>query len=214
MKVFVFLLATILSISTAFAGTINVSLSPDRWKIRYSQNMPSRPSLEPTGGWYFNFPKGTNCSDKYNCPGVHYVTNTFFKVIPKGATLNIKLKIVADPTTVFNYQLEKSNTCISPAAVRAFLQKINDNMIASNGRFWSNPGKVTLANGIFTLSVPLVSDQWTNVDGQHSVTGFAKILNNMGNIGITFGGGCFFGHGVNVSGGTAKFIMTGFSITY
>ena len=38
------------------------------------------------------------------------------------------------------------------------------------------------------------------------------MLKNMGHIGVTFGGGCFFGHGVNVSGGAARFIMTRFEL--
>jgi hypothetical protein len=35
--------------------------------------------------------------------------------------------------------------------------------------------------------------------------GFAATLASVSQIGMTFGGGCFFGHGVNVSGGTAAF---------
>jgi len=33
-----------------------------------------------------------------------------------------------------------------------------------------------------------------------------------GNVGITFGGGCFFGHGVNVEGGSARFVLNSFAI--
>jgi hypothetical protein len=29
---------------------------------------------------------------------------------------------------------------------------------------------------------------------------------------MTFGGGCFFGHGVNVSGGTARFALISYTI--
>jgi len=31
-------------------------------------------------------------------------------------------------------------------------------------------------------------------------------------LGFSFGGGCFFGHGVNVSGGMAQFLVWGYSI--
>ena len=48
--------------------------------------------------------------------------------------------------------------------------------------------------------------------GERNGSGFKELLGKMGNIGLTFGGGCFFGHGVNVSGGSAKFIVTGFAI--
>ena len=62
------------------------------------------------------------------------------------------------------------------------------------------------------MTVKLSPDQWTNVVGKRSSWGFAKTRKNMGNIGVTFGGGCFFGHGVNVSGGSARFIMTRFEL--
>jgi hypothetical protein len=62
------------------------------------------------------------------------------------------------------------------------------------------------------MTVEIAPDQWTNVEGERSRSGFTEILKNMGNIGLTFGGGCFFGHGVNVSGGTARFIMTRFEL--
>src|SRR4029078_4548522 len=42
------------------------------WQIEYSQNMPSKPSIDGNG-WYFDFPNGTECDDKQNCEGVHYV---------------------------------------------------------------------------------------------------------------------------------------------
>jgi hypothetical protein len=48
------------------------------------------------------------------------------------------------------------------------------------------------------------------VEGRRSESGFVETIKKMGNIGVTFGGGCLFGHGVNVSGGTARFIMTRF----
>jgi hypothetical protein len=55
--------------------------------------------------------------------------------------------------------------------------------------------------------VKLSYDQWTNVVGSKDKEGFAVILRNMGNIGFTYGGGCFFGHGVYVdkATGSAKF---------
>jgi hypothetical protein len=62
------------------------------------------------------------------------------------------------------------------------------------------------------MTIKLSPDQWTNVEGEPSPSGFAETLKNMGNIGLTFGGGCFFGHGVNVSGVPARFIMTRFEL--
>jgi len=79
-------------------------------------------------------------------------------------------------------------------------------------RGWSNPISVVLANGEYTMTVRLSPDQWTNVEGERSGAGFAKTLKRVDNIGLTFGGGCFFGHGVSVTGGTARFLLTRFDL--
>jgi hypothetical protein len=164
------------------------------------------------GGWSFDFPRGTECETKHDCPGVHYVTTPYRKPIPRDATLIITFRIATQGEVKFNYRLEAANTCSSPATVRAFVQRSDDDLYAANGRFWSNPIATILAPGSFTLAIKLRPEQWTNVDGERDQEGFATMLHNMGHIGITFGGGCFFGHGVNVEGGSAKFVMSGFAI--
>lgn len=41
---------------------------------------------------------------------------------------------------------------------------------------------------------------------------FDKALLNVSRLGLTFGGGCSFGHGINVRGGSAKFLLTGYAV--
>jgi hypothetical protein len=84
-------------------------------------------------------------------------------------------------------------------------------------RWWSNPSSFVLAptNGAVTFTVPLHGSQWTDVNGMNGVqqpSGFAAALAHPANIGMTFGGGCFFGHGVFIDSGTATFNVTGFSV--
>ena len=84
-------------------------------------------------------------------------------------------------------------------------------------RWWSNPSAVVLAptDGPVSLTVPLQGEKWTAVNGMSGVqqpNGFAAALAHPANIGLTFGGGCFFGHGVFIDGGTATLTVTGFSI--
>ena len=189
----------------------SLSLNPQVWSIRYSQRMPPHPSLAEAG-WSFDFPHGSECETKHDCPGVHYVTTLYRKPVPADATLVISFHIVTQGEVRFNYQLEPSNTCSSPATVRAFLQRADDDLYAANGRFWSNPIATILAPGNFTMAIKLHRDQWTNVEGQHDRAGFEALLGKIGNVGITFGGGCFFGHGVNVEGGSARFFMSSFAI--
>ena len=173
--------------------------------------MPVHPSTAHAG-WTFDFPKGTNCSNKYKCPGVHYVTTKYAKALPYKSTLTISGEITVTNEPTFNYQLESTNTCLSPPNARALIQKENDDLYASNGRFWSNPIAIPLVPGKFSVTIPLDIDNWSNVDGKRDKSGMKTLLANMGRIGLTFGGGCFFGHGINVSGGAAKFTVTNFEV--
>jgi hypothetical protein len=190
------------SMSACYALT----LSGDRWQIRFSSGMPAHPIEESGGSWSFTFPaKGAG--------EVDYVTRPYSKAIEKGRTLAMTFDVAASADAIWNHRTESSNVCSRPpASVRFILQKRGDDLRTANGRFWSNPGSVRLANGRYTLSVRLTEDHWTNVDGQRSDSGFSTLLRNLGNIGVTFGGGCFFGHGVNMERGTAKFIMRSFEI--
>jgi hypothetical protein len=205
------LLTLLLGAAIGPAQADGLSLNPEAWHIRYSQGMPAQPSLADVG-WSFDFPRGGPCEAKYECPGVHYVTTPYRKPISAPAKLTISFHIVTQGEVRFNYQLEPSNTCLSPATVRAFLQGADDDLYAANGRFWSNPAATILAPGSFTVTIRLHPDQWTNVEGQHNRAGFEALLAKIGHVGITFGGGCFFGHGVNVEGGSARLVMSGFAI--
>jgi len=206
------LAGTVLATALNSAAPAEISLTPKAWTIRFSYDMPENPYAEGSG-WAFDFPKGTNCIVKKGCPGVHYVTTKYTKPISAGSILTISFKVEADSSTVFNFRLENDNTCNKPpASVRAILQRSGDDLYGANNRFWSNPMSVALADGEYTMTVELSPDQWTNVEGEHSALGFAETLKDIGNIGVSFGGGCFFGHGLNVSGGGARFIMTRFEL--
>ena len=215
MKWFVLTFALSLTACGSIEPTVtDVSMKAGDWDILYSYGMPARP-IGANVGWFFSFPEGRDkCVSKKdaNCPSVHYVTTKYTGTINKGAVIHIEGKIEADPDVVWNYHFEKANLCNAPANTHVMLQIKNDDLIASDGRYWGSPVGLTLVKGPFTLSIPLTEGNWTNVDGGFNKDGFDKVLKNMGNVGFTFGGGCFFGHGVSVSGGKAKFYVTSFTI--
>src|SRR5262245_45564254 len=201
-----------LSKKTLFVGMKDSKASD--WDILYSYGMPDHPT-DAIDGWVFSFPEGRdNCVSKKDaeCPSVHYVTTKYTGIINKGAIVYVAGKIEADPDVVWNYHFEKANVCNSPARTHVMLQIKNDDLTASDGRYWSNPIGLTLANGLFTLKIPVTEGNWINVDGEFNKEGFDKMLKNMGNVGFTFGGGCFFGHGVSVLDSKAKFYVTNFTI--
>jgi hypothetical protein len=62
------------------------------------------------------------------------------------------------------------------------------------------------------IVVPVTFYQWTNVDGQQDALAFSAALENIGWIGVTFGGQDFAGHGVALVSGTAKFILIDYKV--
>ena len=66
-----------------------------------------------------------------------------------------------------------------------------------------------------SLTIPLSGDNWSDVygvTGAADPTGFAAALAHAGPVGMTFGGGCFFGHGAYVTSGAATFVLKSYVI--
>jgi hypothetical protein len=130
------------------------------------------------------------------------------------------VQIVGSPT--FNYLLEPWNTCVNYASVRPYLEaqvpkKCPDatwSCAPPSARQWSNPAALELKEGTFSLTVPFSPSLWSDAEGvfgQNDIAGFSATLAHPRYVGMTFGGGCFFGHGVNVDG-PAQFLVKAFSI--
>ncbi len=133
-------------------------------------------------------------------------------------SMTIQTQVLSGIPT-YNYNLEPGNTCVYPAHVRLYFERRGDNGRKEFYRWWSlDPASYQLdTGGLLTISVPLIPSAWSSVYGKRgdydsSVTAefFAAMADPM-EVGMTFGGGCFYGHGVNVSGGTAKFTVYGFT---
>jgi hypothetical protein len=108
--------------------------------------------------------------------------------------------------------------CTTPANFHLLIERKNDSTMTNPGyRWWSNPAAYPLqhTHDLVSFTVPLSGDSWSNVDG---VTGaadpaaFAAALADAGPVGMTFGGGCFFGHGVYVTSGAATFSLRSYVI--
>jgi hypothetical protein len=184
------------------------------WAIRYSPGMPAHPLPRETGGWYFDFP---------SAPGsVHYVTAAVNMIASK--SISARIEISATGTPSFEYALEANNTCVNPAHVRFLLQEKDDDLSGAGGkqyyRWFSISAAYELAPGSTTTLTAYVSDlsQWVSVFGERAdasaaaTAGFRQAMNNLGAVGFSFGGGCFYGHGVRVSGGGARFGVTSYAV--
>jgi hypothetical protein len=167
--------------------------------------MPAHPRAAG-GGWQFDFPI-TN--------GIKYLTTS---QRPTSASQSIAASIAVDTVgnPFFEYRTEPSNTCEAPATVRLFFQRRGDTMTGSGDyefyRWWSNPVAYRLGSGSVTLVGDLTDpSQWTSVFGKSGAANegaFRAALADLDALGFTFGGGCFFGHGVYVAPGSGQAVFT------
>jgi len=132
-------------------------------------------------------------------------------------TLVVSMRVITTGPVVFNSLDPIAGSCSIPASVRPFFWA-NDNGNGAYDRWWSNPRSFPLADGSATVSVPLLPEFWSSVNGQvgnadtATEVRFDKARLNVTRLGLTFGGGCSFGHGVNVRSGIAQFRLTEFAV--
>jgi len=86
-------------------------------------------------------------------------------------------------------------------------------------RWFSNSAAYQLGPGRADLSASLTDfSQWTSVFGEKAnasaaaTAGFKQAMANLGNVGFAFGGGCYYGHGVRVSDGGARFAVISYTV--
>ena len=161
---------------------------------------------DSTGALEFSFPVVTFVAGR-DQGSVHYLETSHNGSI--AGTMSITVEVITTGHPTFNYELNPDNTCVFPAHARPI---IDTGGPGEFDRWWSNPvGYDLTVGGTMTLTIPLRPHNWSSVFGKvgdqdaSTIAGFDQALENANYLGVTFGGGCFFGHGVNVSGGTAQF---------
>lgn len=193
---------------TATADPNVLSLVPASWAIFN----PAPPVYADGGGVAFDFGYDAGAG------AAGYLYNTRPPQVLSGSiAVSVTLKTTGAP--VFNYRTESFNTCPGTANMRPFFQSHND-WSGEFGRWWADADAWSLAPGSATLVVPLTPDKWSSVYGKRgdldgaTQAAFADALKNVTNLGVTFGGGCFFGHGVFVDRGTgtATLILTSYRV--
>lgn len=164
------------------------------------------------GDLVFTFPTDPAASINYL-----YTPRVPSSLVPYG-TLSLQLGIVIlSGAPVFNFVFadDPGNTCPGYATAYPFFIANRNDWSGEFSRWWSNPRRFVLREGMFGLDVPLTPDAWSSVYGKFGTTdadsmaGWTQALGHVSAIGVTFGGGCFFGHGVNVVAGTgqAQFVL-------
>ena len=212
-------------------STIHLPLTASHWNIRYSPGMPIHPTTAGSS-WKFSFPvdTGHHCPaadtqpPNYNqsaCHHVDYVTAPYTTSILNKTSLSVTYEVTGvNPMLDYRTQFENDQTNTLGHTVRLLIEHTNDSSLRnSTYRWWSNPLHIDLDadmnQGSKTLTVSLDPSQWSDVNGQFGNTqlsGFHDALQHVGNLGMTFGGGYFFGHGLFLSSGSADFTVTDYQV--
>lgn len=192
-------------------STSKVSMQGKDWDVRYSTRVG--PITQEGAGWQFAFPG----------PGghVHYVMHTARMHGSRGVVSDIE--VTGNPGDWNrNPVKDPKNTCAAPASVRIMVQRRGDDLSGKNGKQyyrWWNVNEYALGVGKTRLNADLTRPQdWISVFGERgdaskaSRKGFAEALKDIGSIGYTFGGGCFYGHGVALKSGSAVFHARTFNL--
>lgn len=184
---------------------LSVALSSDAWE---------------TIGDPQPFPIGNDASrlvfDFPTSGSMHYLFTPSTLSTLRG-TLVVALQVATTGPVLFESLEPQSAACVIPSSVRPFLWS-NANGNGAYDRWWSNPRAYTLAQGSATISVPLQPEHWSSVNGRFGNAdgetrfNFEKALLNVTRLGLTFGGGCSFGHGIRIRDGSARFTLTEYAI--
>ena len=202
---------------TAAAGGLGAAPSdgrlkmvPSQWSFKFSPSMPKHPH-GAGGGWQFDFPTQGHVG--------YLVTDQRVPSAASTITAVVSVNTIGDP--FFDWRTEGFNTCPNPSTVRLFVQRKGDDMSGAGPfefyRWWSTTAAYVLADGDAVLVGDLTDPStWTSVlgkDGTANEAAFRAAIGDIGNIGFTFGGGCFYGHGVFVAAGTGSATFTAGQIT-
>jgi hypothetical protein len=142
-----------------------------------------------------------------------------------GKTMTATLSVGYSGRVTYGFEGSSMNACGAPANARLFISTdagtYSPNTAGRNetAYWWSNPGNITLntqRSGV-TLSVPVAPGKWSDANGHLSssspyIAGFNRAVANVKQIGISFGGGCYFDVGIGVANGAGSFTLNSVSV--
>lgn len=197
--------AAILLLAACDGGGSNPTAPPppamSMWIFQYSPGM-SQPNPDGQGGVWFNFPPQD---------GVHYMVQG--RTAPLSGSIRADIDVTISPGATLTGPLDPKNTCPPVAHFDFYFQRVGDDVTdASKRQYRWFGGRTIIEPGIKSIVLPLTVDKWGDVFGGHDPAGFAAALAQPQVVGLTFGHGCFAGHGLFVTGGTAKFHLRSFAI--
>lgn len=164
-------------------------------------------------GFNFTFPTGGH---------VNSVERSWGSIPFKGmVTFTCKIKVLSGKPKFVSLDPAPAPPALLPNA-RVLIQRRGDDWMCGdatqNYRWWSTGALCVFLkadNQIYTYSVKLTPENWTNCWGKSAKSfkaQFQDALKNADNVQIVFGGGNSFSHGLRVKNGSAQFQLLTFSI--
>lgn len=185
------------------------------WEVLASKNLVVNVYSAGTAA-YFDFPTGLPIAG-----GAGYLTRPF-KIPATAKGLQMRYTIDTYGTTPwFDFRTNTNNTCNLPGPNQPPISRarlmiwISPDLSTQTYRYWSQVGVMQLGAGSFIVKADFDPNLWTDVYGASGASNPAAwkyILQNANRAGVTFGGGCFYGHGVFIDEGTgmARFTINSF----
>jgi hypothetical protein len=176
----------------------------ENWELKYGLNMPSKPKTNGSG-WFINMPK-TGAVVSYAMTEDKYELFKKKKV-PNNSSVTMTVTIEASPDAYFEYKTQPDNLGNAPATARVMLYS---SLYGEFNRWFGIQG-IEMVEGTHTIKIPLEPDKWLSVFGKkgdfnaNTRKKFKEFLIKPLNVGVVFGGGSFYGHGLFMSSGSATF---------
>ena len=171
---------------------------PASWVFQYSPNTT-------ISGNTFTFP---------SIDGAHYLVRSYSGSLVNGLEVTYKIDITGTP--VFDFHTNPNNDVPGTGTVTLYFQRRGDNLEYEHYRWFATTDAKELAEGTHTITVPLDPSRWVSVYGKRGDTVLADwqaAINDVGAVGMVFGGGYFAGHGVFVHEGTATMTILDWKAT-
>jgi hypothetical protein len=206
MKALLIVLAALISIAVWKNGSAlaNMPTNPaptSGWSILHSPGMPPSMSQSADGTYFVDLPQQD---------GLHYVVQGA-QGNPTGKTITIKFELLGTGELLAS---DPSETC--PCSVSLYLQQQGDTLSAADEfkRWWSH--KIPL-NAQGEASVVVSPENFAQVFGKRGSDfpqQFQAAMSSLANVGFTFGGRYFAGHGIYVKQGTGsvRFVLKEYSV--
>ena len=208
-----------LAASRVVPASYELPLAISSWRFQFSCTSASetvqctpgpqavRLLSNPDGTWSFSFPSYPAHANYLITPGVNLAGHR---------SMSMTFILTFNRPAWF-WQFDANNVCNigSPPFVHVYFQRNGDDLLGTAGtteyyRWWSRSGIDFNSSGKFVLTVPLTPGNWIDVLGHDNDSNFPMFVaaeQNVAYVGMTFGGGCFDGHGVAVKNGSAIFTL-------